>query len=90
MTDLIVPTWTVGERMKKARETAGYSPAQMAELLGVGVRSLHRWESGKAPKRMTMTAWAYHTSVPLEWLETGQVDELPTGRYGAMLASGAA
>lgn len=83
MSDLLIPTWTIGDRMRKARREAGLTADELADLLGVGKKSLSRWENGSMPKRMTLTAWAHHTGVPVEWLEFGDDgDDLPTGRHG--------
>jgi DNA-binding XRE family transcriptional regulator len=84
MSGTLVPVWTIGDRLRKSREMAGYTTEEMAELLGCGRRSLVRWENGAIPKRMVITAWAHHTRVPLEWFEEG-LESLPTGRYDGII-----
>jgi transcriptional regulator with XRE-family HTH domain len=66
-----VPTWTRGERMAKAREEAGLSQEQMAELLGVSDKAISSWETMKRqPRNMdrVLAQWAEITNVPLWWL----------------------
>jgi transcriptional regulator with XRE-family HTH domain len=69
-----VPSWTPGDRFRKAREIRGLTQAQLAEMLGVSQRTVARAEESTEshlPKRPVMVAWALGTAVPLSWLETG-------------------
>lgn len=69
-----VPEWTIGDRMRKAREFAGMTQSEMAQLLQVGRRTVTRVEtSASKPKRGVMMAWALATGVPVDWLETGRM-----------------
>lgn len=66
------PTWTVGDRLRKAREVAGYSQLDLAERVGIGRRSVTNYESGtQTPKRPVLVSWALATGVPLPWILTG-------------------
>ena len=67
-----VPQWTLGDRMRKARETAGLKQTDMAEEIGIGRSSIINYESGRAvPPRPVLVAWALRCAVPYEWL-TGE------------------
>lgn len=37
----------IGQRIKEMRKAKGYNPTSFAQLLGVDVSSVHRFESGK-------------------------------------------
>jgi transcriptional regulator with XRE-family HTH domain len=69
-----IPEWTMGDRLRKAREDAGYSQTEMADALGVSRSTISNAELGiRTPLRITLRAWAAETGVPVEWLETGVV-----------------
>lgn len=66
----MTPTWTVADRMRKARESAGYDVGQMAQLLGRHRNSISAYEHGRqAVDRPILLAYAQLTGVPLWWLE---------------------
>ncbi len=68
-----VPTWTLGDRMRKALRHADISVGAMAVDLGVNPATVGRWLSDRTPvKRQTLKVWALTCGVDLEWLETGQ------------------
>lgn len=70
--------FTLGDRLRKAREVAGLNQTELANSLGIGRRSVSRYEEGdKEPKRGVVMAWSMATSVPFEWLMTGR--ETPGG-----------
>lgn len=82
MGDVRIPEWTTGDRLRKAREEAGIGVQQMADELGYGRESIHRWErsTGKRhgkPTRAVLMSYATLCRVPLEWLESGTA----TARY---------
>jgi transcriptional regulator with XRE-family HTH domain len=61
-----VPQWTLGDRMRKAREHAGLKQAELAEEIGIGRSSVVNYESGRAvPSRPVMLAWS------LAWVTLG-------------------
>jgi transcriptional regulator with XRE-family HTH domain len=69
-----VPVFTLGDRLRKARESTGMTQSDMANRLGIGRRSVSRYEDGiHTPKAMTVMAWAMATGVPYDWLATGQL-----------------
>ena len=64
-----VPTWTLGDRLRKSLQHAGLTPEDMAEQLGVSPTSVRGWMADRhIPNRATIMTWANITSVPLEWL----------------------
>jgi transcriptional regulator with XRE-family HTH domain len=69
---MVPPQWTLGDRLRKAREHAGLKQTEMAADLGIGRSSIINYESDKAePPRPVLVAWALRCSVPYEWL-TGE------------------
>lgn len=74
-----VPAWHQGDFLRKAREHAGMSQAELADVTGISRRTVVRYESGEASvRRPQLIAWAMATGVPLAWLESGHRPE-PTG-----------
>lgn len=77
-----IPQWTVADRVRKARESAGLKQNDLSELLGMARTSLARIEQGKSdPRRTTLIGIAFATNVDLNWLETGKTPggDMPTG-----------
>ncbi len=69
----IVPSWTLGDRLRKARESRGLSQSELAEATGISRRSISTYETDETgPRRPQLIAWAMATGVALEWLETGE------------------
>lgn len=76
-----VPEFTVGDRLRKAREVSGMDQGQLAEAMGVSRRTVSNNESGHVkPRVIVIRAWAMATGVSVDWIETG---EAPTvGPHG--------
>ena len=67
-----VPEWTVSDRLRKARETAGLDQAQLAERAGLSRATVSNAERGVGiPQRATLLVWAMATGVDPEWLMAG-------------------
>lgn len=67
-----VPEWTMGDRLRKAREAAGFDQVDLAELIGVSRTTVSNHEVGvgkRGPSRLLLRAWAHETGVPVWWLE---------------------
>ena len=62
--------FTLGDRMRKAREAAGFDKVQMAALIGIHRDSVTRYECGTVrPKFPILAAWALASGVTIEWIE---------------------
>ena len=75
-----VPSFTLADRLVKARADAGLSQERMGELLGCSRRTIVRYESkGRVPRSVVL---AYHvaTHTDLGWLETGKLPDWCTPR----------
>lgn len=65
----LTPQWTLGDRLRKAREIAGLNQTQLADELEIARNSVGRYESGDYdPPRTVIIAWALRTGVDFEWL----------------------
>lgn len=73
-----MPTFTMGDRLKKARESAGLEQGAFAEMIGISKSSVSNYERDNTrPRIIVLRAWAMATGVPMEWLQTGK--EPPQG-----------
>lgn len=62
-----IPEWTIADRLRKARESAGLEQNALAADLGVSRNTVGNYEGGKVtPRRPVLVAWALRTGVPLE------------------------
>ncbi len=69
-----LPTFDLGDRLRKAREHAGISSQAMADHLLVSRNTITRYE--QRATRLTdakLRRWAEVTGVPVAWLLTGDV-----------------
>lgn len=83
MTTTHIPVWTLGDRLRKAREDAGLSQAELAAAISVSRNTVGNAELGeRVPLAITLRAWSEVTGVPLEWLRTGEVAPPPRARGG--------
>lgn len=73
MTDTQVPTWTLGDRLRKAREKAGVTQIEMAKHLGLNPSTVGDYERGANVKRASLVAWSIRCDVALWWL-TGEAE----------------
>ena len=64
----MLPTWTIGDRLRKARESAGISVGGMAETLGVERKTISRWERSTVVRGQTVLAYAQACDVDPGWL----------------------
>ena len=71
-----VPEWTLADRLRKARDLAGYSQAELANVTGISRQSINRYETGRAvPDRPKLLAWATACHVEYEWLTGGRPED---------------
>lgn len=70
--DFRIPQWTIADRLRKAREHVGLDQAEFAQAIGVSRATVSNNERGIVhPRKIVLNAWALRTTVPIEWLETG-------------------
>ena len=68
------PTWTLQDRIRKAREHAKFNQTALAEAIGVSKNSVNRWETGERnPSQKSIEAISQATGVSASWLN-GQDD----------------
>jgi transcriptional regulator with XRE-family HTH domain len=72
MTTDTIPAWTQQDRLRKAREHAGLTQAELADRLGIGRTTVANYENGTTlPKRPVLLSWALATGIRLAWLMHG-------------------
>jgi transcriptional regulator with XRE-family HTH domain len=68
-----VPTFTIGDRLRKARLLTGLEQSEFARLAGIARGTVANYEHERStPKRLYLRAWADAAGVDLTWLETGE------------------
>ncbi len=73
-----IPQWTVGDRMRKAREDARLNQSDLAGKVEIARSSIVNYETDRRMvSRPVLIAWSLATGVPYEWLCHG--DTLPCG-----------
>lgn len=78
-----IPEFTLGDRLRKARELTGLTVRQFADEIGVSHGTITNAEGDRRSVRpITIKAYAMRTGVPVEWLETGLAPALPPGPDG--------
>lgn len=82
MSDLRVPTFTVADRLRKARTTTGLDQADFAADLGISRGTVNNYETGRTePNRAMLAKWAMRCAVPPEWLAFGvEPNVVPRGQ----------
>lgn len=64
------PEWTLGDRLRKAREVAGMRQEDLAGALHISRTAIAGWENDKhVPSWAAVKLWAELTGVDLAWLE---------------------
>lgn len=79
-----VPTFTLGERIRKAREDLGMSQQQFADAIGHDRKTVGNWENGRykqPPSYGDLMLIASVGDVSLEWL-AGELYRPTTGVVG--------
>lgn len=66
-----VPQWTVGDRLRKAREEAGIGVEQMAAQIGRNRNSITRYERSRTVDVLVVRAYSAFTATSMTWLLTG-------------------
>lgn len=79
-TEVNIPQWTVGDRLRKARETAGIGVEEIAARLGRNRNSVTRYERSRTVDINLVRSYSALTGTPLEWLLTGHGPDDPDSR----------
>jgi transcriptional regulator with XRE-family HTH domain len=67
-----VPEFTLGDRLRRAREACGYTQTELADLIGISQRSVSSYEADDTvPNLMTLRLWALFSQVSEPWLAFG-------------------
>lgn len=67
----VIPQWTLGDRLRKARESAGMDQLELANRVGISRNTVSNYELGngtRPPKVVVLRAWANECGVPYEWI----------------------
>jgi transcriptional regulator with XRE-family HTH domain len=74
---MTLPTFTRGDRLRKARELTGLSQDEFARQLEVSRSTITNYERDRSTRvrPIMLRAWSVATGVSVEWLETGEVDQ---------------
>jgi transcriptional regulator with XRE-family HTH domain len=78
-----IPAWTFGDRVRKAREQAGLTQAEMAEKLNVSRKTLANYEADHTQPQRPLDfaeALAAAANVPTYWVLFGEDDAMGFAR----------
>lgn len=65
-----VPSFTLADRLRKARQLTGMEQAEFAAKAGMSRSSVANYEQGlTTPRALYLRAWAEVSNVPIEWFE---------------------
>lgn len=68
----VIPEWTLSDRLRKARESAGLEQVELAHRTKISRATISAAENGhRLPSRATMLLWALATGTNPAWLERG-------------------
>jgi transcriptional regulator with XRE-family HTH domain len=90
-----VPTFTLGDRLAKARSLAGISAQEMANQLGVSRNTISNYENDRTtPPRSVVILYAELCDVPEWWLlgepitKSGTIERYKSGRTASGVTDG--
>lgn len=64
-----IPEWTLGDRLRKARELTGLDQTEFASRIDISRKTVGNYETGRVEARMiVLKQWALATGVDLAWL----------------------
>lgn len=88
MTQTTTPMWTLGDRLRKARESAGLSAGELAAELDVHRNTISGYENDRhTPSRIVLRYIAMRCGVPLGWL-TGDPEDAVDQENASTIWSG--
>lgn len=69
-----IPEFTIGDRLRKAREFAGMDMNELAAAIEIHRQTVARYETGvAAPKRYVLLSWSLATGVDMDWITSGAI-----------------
>jgi predicted transcriptional regulator len=84
MSDTMIPTWTIGDRMHKARRSSRIGSAEMADRIGATRATVSNYENGRTePPIKVIQRWSEATGVPITWLIEGDDPEIRNRCFSA-------
>lgn len=85
-----IPEWTISDRLRKARESAGLTHEQLAATIGVGRSTIYNYESPlwtRGRRAQTLHLWAIACDVDPTWIDPDLNGPPPWDRGRAMRES---
>lgn len=75
-----VPAWTRGDRLRKARVSAGYTVKTFAQASLISEKTINDYENDRIKKvsPLRLEKWASVTGASLTWINTGERSGSPT------------
>lgn len=84
-----IPPSRLQYRLRIAREEAALDRSELADNIGVSVKTISNSERGiTQPRKILLNAWALATGVPISWLAHGIGDWQPPSDDGAVRPEG--
>lgn len=81
--------WKIGDRLKTAREEAGFDQREFSALTGISRGTIVNYETGKTePRDPALLSWAHHTKHSLTWIKTGNPPTSDDGGPGNVIPIG--
>ena len=75
---------SIGDRIKRARKSRGFSQADLARRVGVSQPAIANWESGvHDPRRLMLAKLADALEAPLDWLAAGDRSVMESDKQAA-------
>lgn len=66
----------LGDRLRAAREQAGYTQRDFADAIGISKNTVSNYETeATRVKRPVLAQWALLTGFSIHWLETGELPD---------------
>lgn len=62
------PEWTLGDRLRKAREFAKLDQDELGQLIGLSRQSVSNYERDRGHRDRTVALWAKVCGVDLKWI----------------------
>ena len=79
----VVPEWTIGDRLRKARNLTGLTVEDFARRTLISAKTINNYEADRVEQQpLRLEKWASVTGVSLHWLRTGEGSSVPTPPTG--------